>query len=150
MLTAGTEPVELKAVRLNREAIAGCDLFLEPFDIAVFKLHDLSAIGADQVIMMSLVGNVVVLRLGSEVAGLRQSGLAKEIEGPIDRGQAKMRVFSGQLVVHLFRRDVFLFQEGIEDEFALTRELQLMFSQVLFQELHLFCMFGHNRWPALL
>ena len=63
MTAAGTESVQFEAVGLDGEAVAGGDLFLEAFDIAVFKLHDLSAPGTDEVVMMPLMGDVVVLRL---------------------------------------------------------------------------------------
>lgn len=71
MAAAGTEAVELQPVGLDGKAIAGGDLFLQTLDLAVFKLDDLSAAGADEVVVMALMRDVVVLGLGAEVARLR-------------------------------------------------------------------------------
>ncbi len=147
MTTASAEPVEFEAVSGNGEAVPGGDFLLKLFDLAFFKLHDLAAVGANQMIVMALVGNVVILRLCAEMPGLRQTGFAKEIEGAVDGCESQMRVFLRQLVVHLFRGDVFLLEEGVEDEFTLTRVLQLVLAEMCFQRLHLFRMFGHRVRP---
>lgn len=150
MTAARTEAVQFEAVGLDDETVAGRDLFLEAFNIAVLELHDLSAIGANEVVVVSLVGNVVVLGLRAEVSGLGQAGFAKEIERTVNRCQTQMRIFSSELVVHLFRRDVFLLEKGIEDQFTLAREFQLVLSEVFFQHLHLFRMFTHRDRCSLL
>ena len=77
MTAAGAEAVEFEAVGLDREAVACGDFFLKPFDVAIFEFHDLAAVGADQVIMMTLVRNVVVLGLRPEMPGLREARFAK-------------------------------------------------------------------------
>ena len=43
-----------------------------------------------------------------------------------------MRVFLRQLMVHRFGSDVFLLEEGVKNEFALARVLQLVFAEVRF------------------
>jgi len=150
MTAASTEAVEFKAVSGNREAVSSGDFLLELFDLAVFKLHDLAAVGANQVVVMALVGNVVILGLRAEVPGLCQTCFAKEVEGAVDGGEPQVRVFLRQLVVHRFGSDVFLLEESVEDEFALARVLQLVFAEVRFQRLHLFRMFRHRvRVPLL-
>ena len=149
MTAARTEAVEFEAVSLDRKAVAGGDFFLEALNVAVFKLHDLSAVGANKVVVMALVGNIVVLGLGAKVPGLCQTGFAKKIERAVNRRQSQMRIFSRKLVVHLFRRDVFLLEKGIEDQFTLSGKLQLMLSEMLFQPLHLFRMLGHRGRPDL-
>ena len=150
MTAASTEAVEFKAVSGNSEAVSGRDSLLELFDLAVFKLHDLAAVGADQVVVVALVGNVVILGLRTEMPGLSQTCLAKEVERAIDSREPQMRVFLRQLVVHRFGSDVFLLEESVEDELTLTGVLQLVFAEVRFQRLHLFHMFRHKVRPPLL
>ena len=150
MTAASAEAVEFKAVSRNSEAVPGRDFFLEFFDLAVFKLHDFAAVGANQMVVVTLVGNVVILRLRAEMPGLRQSGFAKQVEGTVDGGEPQMRVFLRQLVIHLFGGDVFLLEEGVKNEFALARVLQLVFAEVRFQRFHLFRMFGHRVRPTFL
>lgn len=123
MTTARTEPVELKTVGLDREPIRGGHLLLQSFNIAIGKLHDLATAGADEVVVVSLVRNVVILSLRTEVPGLRQTGFAKEVERAINRRQSQVRIFFCQLVIHLLGGDVFLLEECVENEFTLTREL---------------------------
>lgn len=149
MTTARTEAVEFEAMSLDRKAVTGSDFFLKTLDVAVFKLHNLSAAGANEVVVMTLMGDIVVLGLSAEVPGLCQTGFAKEIERAVNRRQSQMRIFSRKLVVHLFRRDVFLLEKGIEDQFTLAGKLQLMLSEMLFQPLHFFRMLGHRGRPDL-
>jgi hypothetical protein len=145
MTTAGTEPIKLETVGVDREPVRGGDFFLEAFNVAIGEFHDLAAAGTDEMVVMAFMGDVVVLRLGAEVPRLGEAGLAKQVEGAIDRGQAQMRIFFGELVVHLLSRDVFLLEKRVEDEFALTRELQLVLAKVLFERLHLFRMSHADR-----
>ena len=148
MTTTRTDTVEFEAMGLDGKAVAGGHFFLKFLDLAVFKLHDLSAVGADQVVVMAFVGDIVVLGLGAEVPGLRQARFAKEVERAVDRCEAQVRIFFGQLVIHLFRGDVFLLEESIEDELTLTRDLKLVFGEMLFQHLHLFGVFWHSVRPG--
>lgn len=129
---------------LNDKAILCGDFFLEPFDLAIFELHNGAATRADQMVMMTFVGDVVVLRLGAEVASLGNSGFAKQIQRAIDGSEAKMRIFLRELMVHSFRRDMFLSQECGEDQFALASQLQLMLGQMLAEYVHLFESFAHG------
>lgn len=108
MTAVGAESVELKAMRLNGKTVPRSDLFLKPLDIAVLKLDDLPTAGTDEMVMMTLVRNIVVLSLGAEVTGLGQACFAKKVECAVNGREAEMRVFACQLVVHLFCRDVFL------------------------------------------
>jgi len=55
-----------------------------------------------------------------------------------------MGIFSRKLVVHRFSRDVFLFKKGIENQFTLAGELQLMLPEMLFQHPYLLRMLGHS------
>ena len=55
MTAASAEAVEFEAVRGNGETVPGGDFLLKLFDLAVFKLHDLSAVSANQMVVMTLV-----------------------------------------------------------------------------------------------
>ena len=138
MAAAGTEAVELKSVSFDDKSVLGRHFFLKALNVAVFKLYNLIAAGADQVIVVALVRDVVVLRLRAEVAGLCKAGIAKQIECSIDGGEPEMWIGLGQLVVHGFRGNVFLPEEGTQNQFTLAREFELMLAEVLLQRLHFF------------
>jgi hypothetical protein len=144
MSAAGAHAVEFQFMRLNGEAVSASDLFLELFDIFILEFYDLAAARADEVIVVPLVRHVIVLGLRAEVAGLGQSHLAKEVERPVDRGQTNMRVFFSELPIHLLCGDVFIFQEHVKNMFALSRELQLMLGQMIFEDRDFFCGFRHD------
>ncbi len=144
MTAAPAEAVELKAVGRDGEAVPGGDFLLKLFDLAVFEFHDLAAVGADQMVVVAFVGDVVVLRLRAEMARLRQAGFAKQVERAIDSRKPQMRVFFRQLMVHLFSGDMFLLEEGLENELALAGVFQLMFAEMRFERFHLFYMLGHS------
>jgi hypothetical protein len=147
MTAAGTEAVEFQTVGLDDEAVAGGHLFLQTLDLAVFELHDLSAVGANEVVVVAFVGDVVVLRLSAEVSRLRQAGFAKEIECPVDRRQPQVRILFRQLVIHRFRGDMFLFEKGIKNQLPLPGVFQLMFPEMLFQNRDFFLMLRHGGRP---
>ena len=63
MTAARAEAVELKSVGLDGKSVPGGDFFLKLFNFAVFKFDDLAATGADEVIVVALMGDVIVLRL---------------------------------------------------------------------------------------
>ena len=108
---------------LNDKPILCGDFLLESFDFAILKLHNGAATGADQMIVMTFVRDVVVLRLGTEVSSLGNASLAKQVQSAIDGGEAKMGVLLRELMVHGFSRDVFLSQKRGQDQFALASQL---------------------------
>ncbi len=122
MSAAGAHAVEFQFMSLDGEAVSAGDFFLESFDILILEFHDLAAGGADQMIVVSLVRHVVILRLRAEVACLGQPYFAKEIQRPVDRGETDMRVFFCKLPIHLFRGDVLILQEHVKNVLALSRE----------------------------
>ena len=107
---------------LDGEAISAGDLFLKSFDVFILEFHDLTAGRANEMIVVSLVGHVVVLRLRAEVARLGQPYFAKEIERPVNGGETDMRIFFRKLPIHLFRGDVLILQEHIQNVLPLPRE----------------------------
>ena len=85
-MTAGrAESVQFQFVGGNGKPIPGGDLLLQPFDVTIFELHDFAAVGADEVIVVALVGNVIVLRLASEMSCLSETGITEKIHGPVNR-----------------------------------------------------------------
>ena len=146
MPATGAEPVELQAVGLDHKAVFCRDFLLQPLDFAVLELDDHAAAGADEMVVMAFMGDVVVLRLGAEVAGLGDSGFAKEVQRAIDRREAKMGVFLGQLMVHRLGRHVLLSKERRQNQFPLAGQFQLMLGQVLAKHVHFFEIFAHRVW----
>ena len=149
MTATGAESVEFEPVGGNGKTVLGGDLLLEAFNIAVFKFHDLATTCANEMVMMTFMGHIVVLGLRSKMPGLSQTCFAKQVEGPVNGCEPEMRVFAGQLVVHLFSCDVLLFQKGIEDQLTLACKLELVFPKMLFQHAHFPSMFGHSSRPIL-
>ena len=138
MAAARTEAVELKSVGFDRKSVPGGHFFLESFNFFVFKLHDLLTAGADEVIVVALVRHIVVFRLRAEVPGLSKTGIAEQIERPVDGREPQMRVGLGQLMVHGLCGNVLLPKEGVQNQFALAGEFELVLAQVLLQCLHFF------------
>lgn len=79
MTTARAEAVELEPVGLDGEAVTGSDFFLQFFNFAIFEFNNLPAARADQVIVMTLVGDIVVLSLRAEMPCLRDAGVTKQV-----------------------------------------------------------------------
>ena len=144
MAAARTEAVELKSVGLDDKSVLGGYFFLKALNVAVFKLYDLSAVGANKVVVVALVGDIVVLGLGAEVAGLCEAGIAEQIERPVDGRESQVRIGLRQLVIHRLRGNVLLSEEGAQNQFALAGDLELMFAQVLLQGFHFFHMFTRH------
>jgi hypothetical protein len=136
MTAARTEAVELKSVGFDRKSVPGGHFFLEPLNFFVFEFHDLLAAGADEMVVVALVRDVVVFRLRSEMSGLREAGIAEQIECPVDGREPQMRIGLRQLVIHGLRGNVFLPKEGVQNQFTLAGELELMLAQVFLQGLH--------------
>ncbi len=120
MPTAGTQSVEFESVGLNDKAVLRCNLFLQSLDLAILELHNGATAGTDEVVVMAFMGDVIVLRLGTEVTGLSNSGFTEQIERPVNSSQAQVRVFFCELVIHGFRRDVFLAKKGRQNQLALA------------------------------
>jgi hypothetical protein len=132
-------------VSLDGEAVPGGYLFLETLDFLILELHDFSAAGADQVVMVALVRDVVVLRLGAEVAGLGQARFAEQIQRAVNGRQSDVRVFLGQQAVHLLGGDVLVLEKGMENVFALPGELELVLGEMVLQDADLLGKLGHVR-----
>jgi hypothetical protein len=122
MSAAGAHAVEFQLMGLYGEAISAGDFFLKPFDVFILEFHDLPAGGADEVIVMPLVGHVIVLRLRAEVTSLGQPHFTKEIERPVNGGETDMWVLFRELPIHLFRSDVLILEKHVQNVLALSCE----------------------------
>lgn len=144
MTAARAEPIEFETVGLNGKTVPRCHFFLKTFNVAVFELHDLSTACANEMVMMALMRHIIVLGLSTEVSGLCQTRFAEEVERAVNGRESQVRIFARQLMVHLFSRDVFLLQEGIEDQFTLPCKFELVLPKMLLQDTHFFGMFRHH------
>ncbi len=144
MAATRAEPVELQAVGLDHEAVFCRDLFLQPLDFAVLEFDDRAAAGADEMVVMAFMGDVVVLRLGAEVASLGDSSFAKEVQRAIDRRETQMGILLGELMIHRLGRHVLLPKERRENQLPLAGQFQLMLGQVLAKHVHFFEVFAHR------
>jgi hypothetical protein len=123
-------------VGFDGKAVPSRHFFLESLNFLVLKFHDLFAAGADEMIVVTFVRDIVVLRLRTEVPGLCEAGIAEQIERSVDRRESEMRIGLCQLVIHGFRGNVFLPEEGVQNQLTLTGKLELMLAQVFDQGLH--------------
>lgn len=131
MTAARTEAVELKSVGFDGKSVSGGHFFLEPLNFFVFKFHDFFTAGADEVIVVAFVRDVIIFRLRAEVSGLCEARVAEQIERSVDSREPQMRIGFRQLMIHGFRCNVFLPEKGAQNQFTLPRELELMLAQVL-------------------
>lgn len=84
MTAARTEAVELKSVGFDGKSVSGGHFFLKPLNFFVFKFHDFFTAGADEVIVVAFVRDVIVFRLRAEVSGLCEARVAEQIERSVD------------------------------------------------------------------
>jgi len=132
-------------MRRNRKPVSGGDLFLQFFNVAIFKFDNEPALRADHMIMMAFVGDVVVVRLRAEVTLLRNAGITEQVERPVQGGQADVRFVAAQCAVQRFRRHVLFLKKRIQDDFALFCHLEAMLGQVVLQARPFLRMFHWKR-----
>ncbi len=123
--------VQLKFVCDDVEVVLASHFVLEFLDIAILKLDDFSTRRANHVIVVSLVGYVVVVCLGSKMPLLRQSTLAKKIECAVDGRESDMRFAPCEFVVELLGGDMFHLEKGLEDNLTLAGDSQFMIGEML-------------------
>jgi len=114
MSAAGAEAVKFEAMGLDGEPVAVGDLLLQFFDFAILEFDDLSASGADQVVVM--IVSAIVFIPGETVfktVFLGNSCLGQQLQGPVHRGitDAGMRflypivqLFSAQMPPCLYKQ----------------------------------------------
>jgi hypothetical protein len=143
MAATPAQTIQFEFVRLDYEAVAPCHFFLKPLDLTILEFHDLAATGADQMIVVAFVTDIVVLRLRSEVSRLGEPGFTEQIERAIDGRQTDVGIFPVESSVHLFGRNVLVLQEGVQNLLSLPREFQLMLREVGFEGCDFFRMSRH-------
>ncbi len=117
------------------ESESANDLFLERLDLNTCKLSDLTALGADNVIVVTLAGGM--FEQGASIAELPlvgKPGILQEFQRPIDGDETDPRVPTPHPAVEAFGADV---RRGGEespcDQLALASRLQPGSIQVLFE-----------------
>src|SRR5512132_2568596 len=93
---------------LNHKTVFSGHFLLQSLDLTVLEFYNRPAAGTDKMVVMAFMGDVVVLRLGTEMPRLGNAGFAKQVQGTVDSGQSKVRIFFGELMIHRLCRDVFL------------------------------------------
>ena len=136
-MARGTLPVQLKLVCGDVEFMLACDFFLQFFDITILELDDFSTLCAYHMVVMSLMGDVVVVCLGSKMSLLCQSTFAKQIECAVDGCQADMRFQLRQLMIDLLGGNMFRLQKSLENNLALAGDPKLVIGEMFPQDSHL-------------
>jgi len=89
----GAGAVHLVLVAEELEVVAGGDGFLELFDLRLLELDDLRARGADEVVVVrGLVRELVAREAVTELALEGDAALREQLQGPVDRRVADLRV----------------------------------------------------------
>ena len=98
--------VEVERVLLDDETAFARNALLAAFDFLVVELFDVSALDADQVIVVRAVLFFVDGLAGFKMAAVEQAGLFKLGERAINGGQADIDVFAQQHLVDIVCRQV--------------------------------------------
>lgn len=73
---SGTAPVNFEMLNGEGESIGRGDVLSQSFNDRIVKFDDMSADSADQMIMGSLIGNVIVVCFFTEISVLRKADFA--------------------------------------------------------------------------
>jgi hypothetical protein len=142
----GAEPVEFQFVVLDEKSETIGNIHLELFNRLIFKLGNLSAARADQVVMMLAYRNLLVASLSianANLAGYARVG--KELQGSTNRRIADIRMLCPQCAVQLFdahmpvRR-----QKKIENYFPLLSRFQPFPNDVIMKNIFFCLLHGHT------
>lgn len=144
MTAGGTEAIQFKFMGLNGKSILFGHFNLQPLDLVILKFNNFPAACTNEMIVVSLMRDIVILGLGSKMAGLGEACFTEQVEGSVDGGQTDMRVFFAQLPIHLFGSDMFGSQKGIQNMFSLAGKLELVFPQMLFKNSNFFYILVHG------
>lgn len=110
-------------------------LFLERLDLDTCELGDLAALGADDVVVVTLAGRM--FEQGASIAELPlvgKPGILQEFQRPIDGDETDPRVPTPHPAVEAFGADVGCGgEESPRDQLALASRLQPGSIQVLFE-----------------
>lgn len=118
-------------------------LFLQGFNLAILEFNNFIARRADEMVVVSFVRDVVELGLTSEMLFLCQAGLAQQFQRAVYGRQSDVRVFFGKQPIQLLGRYVFHFQKGGEDVLPLAGQFEMIFPEMLFENVQFFGGLGH-------
>lgn len=71
---------------------AGCDLFLQGFDLGVDEFDDLTRVHVDQVVVVIALGVLIAGPAIAEFVALQYAGFFEQLDGAVDRGKRDARV----------------------------------------------------------
>ena len=98
-LAGVAEAIKFEFVGFDGKPVFSGHGFLQIFNLAVVKFHDFPTSRTNQMVVMTFVRHIIELGLSAEMAFLRQSRVAKEFKGAVDRGEADMGVLFGQNMI---------------------------------------------------
>lgn|SRR5262249_14963630 len=132
LLALGANPKDAMAVMKWLETILLYDFILQVLYLFVVKLNQRAAIGADQMIVMTVLIIVFVKRSAIVKLELsRESALFQQFQRAIDRRESNRGVLCLHKRVQVFTRNMPLsVQKHVENQIALRRTLQTLASQM--------------------
>jgi hypothetical protein len=146
-LAIGTETEDSKTMTRWLKVELSCDFILLVFDNFAVKLDQLTALGADQMVVMLMI--VIMLVSFAAVAQplfARQPAFVQQFERSIDGGKADARVFGLDKVVQIFSAQMsFGFEKNFKDQLALRCFLKTRAPQVIEEYLFLFRHLAHKK-----
>lgn len=135
------DTVELQFMTVNGETMFLGHLFLQFFNFAIFELNNTVTLFTDEVVMvMHIISQFVTGLSVPEMALFRKTARAKEVQGPVDGGQADRGASVLHLPVELFGGDMpFGPHKDMEDRLALLGHLEAVRCDVGLKNLFFFC-----------
>ena len=131
--TSRAETVKFKAVIFYCKTMPTCDFVLQFFNLRIFEFDNQAAATADQMIVMRLPVHqfetalpVTEIPLGGDTA------FGKQLEGPMDRSVAYVRMLTANFKIQLFCRQMrCLLQKFLQDDHPLVGIFQTFLRQVI-------------------
>ena len=116
----------------HREAVLLRDLDLEALDLVIAELDDVTAVDADEVVVVvAVVGRLVARGAVAEAARLGQAAIDEELQGPVDGGLADVGVLGPDRGVELVDvRVARVREEGLGDGAPLAGHAQATLGEV--------------------
>ena len=100
----GAINIQMQGVVLDGEPAFSCDISLAAFDFFIEKLFDMTALDADQMIVMIADIELVDGFVAVEMMAYEQTGLFELRQYPVDGGQTDIDFFRDQHAVNVFSR----------------------------------------------
>jgi hypothetical protein len=131
--TVGAETEKFKAVIFYDKTMPAGDFVLQLFDLGIFEFDDQTATAADQVVVMLLAEHQFETALPvTEIPFGGNAAFGEQLEGPMDRGIADVRIFTAHLQVELFSGQMRgLLKKFLQDDHPLVGIFQPFLRQVI-------------------